>query len=42
VRTALVPGQETSEFAMTLDEYVADVMKLLESQPDADEILVGK
>lgn len=42
VRTTLVPGQETSEFAITVDEYVADVMKLLESQPDADEILVER
>jgi short-subunit dehydrogenase involved in D-alanine esterification of teichoic acids len=42
VRTALVPGQETSEFAIPVDEYVGDVMKLIESQPDADEILVER
>jgi uncharacterized oxidoreductase len=42
VRTALVPGQETSEFAVPLDEYVDEVVKLLEAQPDADEILVER
>ncbi|GAB3803229.1 SDR family NAD(P)-dependent oxidoreductase [Humibacter antri] len=40
VRTALMPGQETSEFAMPLDAYVAEVMQLIESQPDAREVLV--
>jgi uncharacterized oxidoreductase len=40
VRTALVPGQETSEFAMPLDDFVAQVMTLLETQPDAREIQV--
>jgi short-subunit dehydrogenase involved in D-alanine esterification of teichoic acids len=42
VRTALLPGQEDSEFAMPLDEFVAEVMALLESQPDAKEIQVER
>jgi uncharacterized oxidoreductase len=42
VRTALLPGQETSELAMPLDEFVAEVMTLLESQPDAKEIQVER
>ncbi|MGD0558141.1 MAG: SDR family oxidoreductase [Streptosporangiaceae bacterium] len=42
VRTSLVPGQETSEFAMPLEEFVAEVMALLESQPDASEIQVER
>ncbi|MGH3408562.1 MAG: SDR family NAD(P)-dependent oxidoreductase [Streptosporangiaceae bacterium] len=35
VRTALLPGQEDSEFAMPLDEFVAEVVALLEAQPEA-------
>ncbi|MFG2056839.1 SDR family oxidoreductase [Micromonospora sp. NPDC048930] len=42
VRTSLLPGQETSEFAMPLDEFVAEVVALLESQPDAKEIQVER
>ncbi|MGW4156542.1 SDR family oxidoreductase [Micromonospora chersina] len=42
VRTALMPGQETSEFAMPLDEFVSEVVALLESQPDAKEIQVER
>ncbi|KAB1915216.1 SDR family oxidoreductase [Micromonospora sp. AMSO31t] len=42
VRTALMPGQETSEFAMPLDEFVAEVMALIEAQPDAREIQVER
>lgn len=42
VRTELVPGQETSEFAMPLEEFVSEVMSLLESQPDATEIQVER
>ena len=42
VRTALLPGQEDSEFAMPLDEFVTEVMVLLESQPDAKEIQVER
>ncbi len=40
VRTSLMPGQETSDFAMPLDAYVDEVMELIEAQPDAAEILV--
>jgi uncharacterized oxidoreductase len=39
VRTALM-GQEDAENAMPLDDFLSEVMGLLESQPDADEILV--
>jgi short-subunit dehydrogenase involved in D-alanine esterification of teichoic acids len=42
VRTALLPGQEESSFAMPLDEFVAEVMALLESQPGAQEIQVER
>jgi uncharacterized oxidoreductase len=40
VRTALMPGQESSDFAMPLDQFVAEVLQLIESQPDATEIQV--
>ncbi|MGE3284889.1 MAG: SDR family oxidoreductase [Pseudonocardia sp.] len=42
VRTALLPGQEESEFAMPLDEFVDEVVTLLDKQPDAREILVER
>jgi len=42
VRTDLMPGQAESEFAMPLDEFVAEVMGLLESQPEAREIQVER
>jgi len=42
VRTALLPGQEDSEFAMPLDEFTAEVIALLEAQPDAKEIQVER
>jgi uncharacterized oxidoreductase len=42
VRTALLPGQEDSEFAMPLDEFTAEVTALLEAQPDAKEIQVER
>ncbi|MCP3782911.1 SDR family NAD(P)-dependent oxidoreductase [Micromonospora sp. A3M-1-15] len=42
VRTSLLPGQETSDFAMPLDEFVAEVVALIESQPDAREIQVER
>ncbi|MFF3885670.1 SDR family oxidoreductase [Streptomyces sp. NPDC001914] len=42
VRTALLPGQEESEHAMPLDEFVAEVMSLIASQPDAREIQVER
>jgi short-subunit dehydrogenase involved in D-alanine esterification of teichoic acids len=40
VRTALMPGQESSEFAMPLDDFVDEVMDLIEADPDAREIQV--
>ncbi|WP_067199822.1 SDR family oxidoreductase [Microbacterium sp. XT11] len=40
VRTALMPGQEESEWAMPLDAFIQEVIGLLESQPDATEIQV--
>jgi uncharacterized oxidoreductase len=42
VRTSLLPGQENSEFAMPLDEFVAEVVALLEARPDANEIQVER
>jgi short-subunit dehydrogenase involved in D-alanine esterification of teichoic acids len=42
VRTALLPGQENSDFAMPLDDYVSEAVALLEEQPDAHEILVER
>lgn len=42
VRTALLPGQEESPVAMPLDEFVAETMMLLETQPEAHEILVER
>jgi short-subunit dehydrogenase involved in D-alanine esterification of teichoic acids len=42
VATDLVPGQRDSEFAMPLDEFVDEVMHLLETQPDANEIQVER
>ncbi|SDP87693.1 SDR family oxidoreductase [Lentzea jiangxiensis] len=40
VRTDLLPGHAENEHAMPLDEYVAEVMGLIETQPDAREIQV--
>jgi short-subunit dehydrogenase involved in D-alanine esterification of teichoic acids len=42
VRTALMPGQEDNEVAVPLDEFIAEVMTLLEAQPDAKEIQVER
>jgi uncharacterized oxidoreductase len=42
VRTGLLPGQESSEFAMPLDEFVTEAVALLEAQPDAKEIQVER
>jgi short-subunit dehydrogenase involved in D-alanine esterification of teichoic acids len=42
VRTALLPGQEDSNAAMPLDEFVAEVVALLDEQPDANEIQVER
>ncbi|MGN7949954.1 SDR family oxidoreductase [Microbacterium sp. 22215] len=40
VRTSLMPGQESSDFAMPLEAFVDEVMELIETQPDATEIQV--
>lgn len=42
VRTALLPGQEESDFAMPLDEFIAEVMSLLDSDPNGHEIQVER
>ncbi len=42
VRTGLLPGQEVSEFAMPLDEFVAEVMTIIETQPEATELQVER
>jgi uncharacterized oxidoreductase len=42
VRTALLPSQENSEFAMPLDEFVTEVLALLQAEPDATEIQVER
>lgn len=42
VATDLMPGQRESSFAMDLDEFVAEVMQLLRTEPDATEIQVQR
>ena len=42
VATDLMPGQRESSFAMPLDEFVAEVMQLIETQPDAKELQVER
>jgi short-subunit dehydrogenase involved in D-alanine esterification of teichoic acids len=42
VRTELLPGQQDSAGAMPLDEFIAEVMEILEGQPDANEIQVER
>ena len=42
VRTSLVPGQESSEVAMPLDEFVTEALTLFETHPDAKEIQVER
>nr|WP_062330107.1 SDR family NAD(P)-dependent oxidoreductase [Herbidospora sakaeratensis] len=42
VQTDLMPGQKENERALPLDDFVAEVMTLLETQPDAKEILVER
>lgn len=39
-RTSLM-GQQESERAMPLEAYLDETMTLLQTQPDADEIVVG-
>jgi short-subunit dehydrogenase involved in D-alanine esterification of teichoic acids len=40
VATDLIPGQRDSSFAMPLDQFVTEVVDILEKDPDAKEILV--
>ena len=42
VQSDLMPGHADDEAAMPLDEYVDEVMTLIETQPDATEILVQR
>ncbi|ANZ40992.1 oxidoreductase [Lentzea guizhouensis] len=42
VRTDLLPGHAENEHAMPLDEYVAEVMSIIEAQPEAREIQVER
>jgi short-subunit dehydrogenase involved in D-alanine esterification of teichoic acids len=42
VQTELVPGQSKNRAAMPLDEFLDEVMQLLENEPDANEIQVER
>lgn len=42
VRTDLMPGHATNDAAMPLDEFVDEVLHLIETQPDATEIQVER
>lgn len=42
VATDLLPGQRESAFAMPLEEFIAEVMSILESAPDVEEIQVER
>ena len=42
VATDLMPGQRESSFAMPLDEFISEVMSLIEAQPQASEIQVER
>ena len=42
VRTDLMPGHRESAHAMPLDEFIDEVMALLEADPEAREILVER
>jgi short-subunit dehydrogenase involved in D-alanine esterification of teichoic acids len=42
VRTQLMPGHENNEAGMRVDAFVDEVMALLESEPEAHEILVER
>ncbi len=42
VATDLLPGQKDSDFAMPLDDFVDEVVQLIETQPEAREILVDR
>jgi uncharacterized oxidoreductase len=42
VRTELLPGQQESDAAMPLDDFIDEVMQLLETEPDGKEIQVER
>jgi short-subunit dehydrogenase involved in D-alanine esterification of teichoic acids len=42
VQTDLLPGQADNDHAMPLDEYVAEVVEIIETQPDVREIQVER
>jgi len=42
VQTDLMPGQSKAAYAMPLAEYTDEVMRLFETQPNADETLVER
>ncbi|MBD0862536.1 SDR family NAD(P)-dependent oxidoreductase [Gordonia sp. zg691] len=42
VRTDLMPGHRDSDFAMPLDDFVTEVVALIESQPEAIELHVER
>ncbi|UPL17590.1 SDR family oxidoreductase [Microbacterium aurugineum] len=42
VRTPLMPGHEENESAMPLNEFIDEVMELIESRPNATEIQVER
>jgi uncharacterized oxidoreductase len=42
VATDLLPGQRESSFAMALDEFIDEVMQILETEPDGNEIQVKR
>lgn len=42
VRTALMPGHETNDDAMPLEDFIAETMQLIETQPDATEVQVER
>ncbi len=41
-RTDLLPGQAESDWAMPLEEFVSEVMHILETQPDAHGVQVER
>lgn len=42
VQTELMPGHDTNENALPLDAFIAEVMHLIETEPDATEIQVER
>lgn len=42
VQTDLLPGQAQNPLAMPLDDFADEVVSILETQPDAHEILVER